>query len=78
MSQTKSIVYAATRSFIMTKTYNKAYELTEKLASSHYQIIYDRTIRKNVLRVIQMNALNALSVQIVALSKLMQNLKNKT
>lgn len=33
---------------MMTKTYNKTYELMEKLAFNHYHIMYDRTSRKNV------------------------------
>lgn len=46
MSQTKPILNAATRGSIMTKTYEGAYELMEKLASNHHQIVYERTARK--------------------------------
>lgn len=50
----------------------------EKLASNQHKMMYYRTTRKNVLGVIQMDVLNALSALMVALSKQMQNLENKT
>ena len=61
MSQTKSIVDAAAGGSIMTKTYDEAYELMEKLASNHHQMMYDRAARKNTPGVLQMDAYNALS-----------------
>lgn len=47
-------------------------------ASNHNQMMYDRKSRKNVSRVIQMDAFNALLAWMAALSKQMQNLVNKT
>lgn len=46
MSQTKSIVDAATGGSIMIKTYEEAYELLEKLASNHHQMAHDRASKK--------------------------------
>lgn len=62
----------------MTYTYDKPYELMEKLASNLHQMMYDRITRSNVPEVIQIDAFNPLSAQIAALSKQMQNLENKT
>ena len=43
--QTKSIVDAAASGSLMTKTYEEAHDLMEKLASNHYQMDNDRTSR---------------------------------
>lgn len=43
MSQTNSIVDAAVGESIMTKTYEEAYDLMEKLAFNHLQMVYERT-----------------------------------
>lgn len=64
MSQTKSVFDGS----IMTKTYDEAYKLIEKLASNHHQMIYDKTSRKNTLGLIQIDAFNALSSQMATLS----------
>ena len=77
MSQTKSIVDAAAGGSIMTKTYDEAYELMEKLASNHHQMMYDRAIRKNTHGVLQMDAYNALSAQLTAINKLMMENKSQ-
>lgn len=45
----------------MTKTYEEAYELIEKLASNHRQMVYDRTVSKSAPRVLQMDVLSTLS-----------------
>ena len=44
----------------MTKTYDEAYELIEKLASNHHQMMYDITARKNTPGVLQMDAYHML------------------
>lgn len=62
----------------MIKTYNEAYELMQKLALNHHQMMYDKTTRKNVIGFIQTDVFNALSVQMAALIKQMQKLENKT
>lgn len=49
----------------------------EKLAFNNYQTMYDRTMRKNVPGVIQIDVFNALLVQLLALSKRIQNQENK-
>lgn len=69
MSQTKIKVDATIGLSIMTKSYDEAYEQMEKLASNYHWMMYDRIVRKNVLGVIQFDAFNALSAQIVASSK---------
>lgn len=68
MSQTKSIMDVATRESIMIKTYKEAYELMEKLASNHHQMVHDRTVRKYELGVLQMDALGILSSLIAPLN----------
>lgn len=40
----------------MTKTYKEAYDLMEMLASNHHQMVYDNTMRKSTIGVLQMNA----------------------
>lgn len=50
----------------MKKTYHESYELMEKLASNHHQLMYDKTVRMNVLGVMQMDDFNDLSPQMVA------------
>lgn len=55
MSQTMSIVDISASGSIMTKTYDEAYELMEKLALNHHQMMYDKTMRKVVLGIIQMD-----------------------
>lgn len=65
----KSIVNATSQGSIITKTYEEAYDLLEKLASNHHQMAYDRTVRKPMARILQIDAFNALSTQIVVLSK---------
>lgn len=50
----------------------------EMLASNHHYMMYDRTTRKNVWGMIQMDAFNALSARMVALSKQIQNMETKT
>lgn len=62
----------------MTKTYDEANELMVKSASNCQQVMYDRTMRKVVPGIIQMDAFNALSKQLLALSKQMQHFVNKT
>lgn len=59
----------------MTKTYEETYELMQQLASNHHQMVYDRTVRKSTFGVLQMDAFNAISTQIVALSKQMRSLE---
>lgn len=53
----------------MKKSYDELYELMEKLASNHHQMMYDKTVRKNVLGVMQMDAFNDLLAQMVALEQ---------
>ena len=77
VSQTKSIVDAAAAGSIMTKTYEEAYELMEKLASNHHQKVYDKTARKPTPEVLQMDVFTTLSAQLSALTKQMQILKNQ-
>lgn len=60
---------------IMTKTYERAYELMEKLASSYQQMVYDRNARRRMLEVLRMDAFNALSTQLIILSKKIQSLE---
>lgn len=60
MGETKSIIDVVGVS-IMTYTYDKPYELMEKLASNHHQMMYDRITRSNVPEVIQIDAFNPLS-----------------
>lgn len=74
MSQTKFIVDGAVEGSIMTKAYDEAYELMEKLAFNYHQMMYVMTRRKNVIGDIQIDALNTLSAQVVALSKQTHNL----
>lgn len=45
MSQTKSIIDVAAGGFVMTKTYEKAYKLMEKLAFDYHQMVYKRIAR---------------------------------
>lgn len=59
----------------MIKTYKEEYELMKKLASNHHQMVYERTLRKSTLRILQVNTLNAISAQISVLSKKMQSLE---
>lgn len=59
----------------MTKTYDQAYELMEKLPSNHHQIAYKRTGRKPTLEIFQMDAFNFISAQLPALSKQVQSLE---
>lgn len=33
----------------MTKTYEEVYKLMEKLDSNHYQMVYDRAVKKSTL-----------------------------
>lgn len=60
MSQTMSIIHAVAGGSIMTRTYEGGYELMEKLASNHQQMIYERITRKLMPEVLQMDAFNAL------------------
>lgn len=60
----------------MTNTHNHAYELMEKLASNHHQMMYGRTMKKWVPRVIQMYAFNTILAELSALRMQMQNLEN--
>lgn len=76
MSQTKSIIDAATTKSMMTKTYEEEYELMEKLASNHHQMVFERTIRKPTFEVLQMDAFTTISEQIVVLAKQVQSLEN--
>lgn len=48
MSEAKSMVDAVVGGSIMTKIYNEIYEIMKKLVSNHYQMMYDKTTRKNV------------------------------
>lgn len=45
MSQTKAIVDAVGEGSIMTKSYDKTYQLMDKLALNHRQMMYDTTSR---------------------------------
>lgn len=76
MSQTKSIVDVATTKSMMTKTYEEEYELMEKLASNHHQMVFERTIRKPMSEVLQMDAFTTIFEQIVVLAKQVQSLEN--
>lgn len=53
----------------------KTYELMEKLASNHHQMVYVKTLRKSTPDVLQMEALSTLSTHISALTKKMQMLE---
>ena len=77
MSQTKSIVDVAAEGFTMTKTYDEAYELMEKLASNHHQMMYDRAAKKNAPGMLKMDAYKALSTQLTALTKLIMENKSQ-
>lgn len=74
MCQTKYIIDEAMGGSIMTKIYEEAYELKEKLAFNHYLMTYDRTIRKPTTKVLQIDAFNAISPQIAPFSKQKQSL----
>lgn len=69
MSQTKFIVEAVARGFIMTKTYELAYELIKKLDSNYHQMVYDRIIRKFTPGILQSDALSAIICTNFNLSK---------
>ena len=69
--QTKSIVDAAASGSLMTKTYEEAHELMEKLASNHYQMDNDRISRRQG-GVLELDALTALSAQVATLTKQVQ------
>ena len=71
--QTKSIVDAAASESLMTKTYEEAYELMEKLSSNHYQMDNDRTSRRQG-GVLELDALTTLSTQVATLTKQVQNM----
>lgn len=58
----------------MTKTYKEAYQLMEKLASNHHQMVYDRIARNPMLEALQIDVINVLYAQLLALSKKMESL----
>lgn len=68
MSETKLIVDVAGGGSIITKTYEEAYELMKKLASNHHQMVYDKMVRKSTTGILQMEALNTLSIQVSTLN----------
>lgn len=78
LSQTRSIVDVAIGGSIMTKTYDEAYELMEKLLSSHHQMMYYKTVRKDVPGVLWMDAFNAICTQLPTLSKQVHIPENKS
>lgn len=59
----------------MTKTYEQAYELVQKLDSYHHQMVYEKTARKPTLDILQKVAINVTFAQIAILSKRMQSLE---
>lgn len=75
MSETKSIVDAAIGGSIMTMTFKEAYELMEKLTSNLHQMMCERTSRKPTPKILQMDAFNTLSTQLLALNKHVQSLE---
>lgn len=70
MDQIKTIVDS-----FMIKTYEEAFEVMEKLASNHHQMVYDRVARKATLGVFLVDAYIALSAHIDVLTKHMQGLR---
>lgn len=60
----KSIIYAAARRSIMTKIYEEAGELIEKLASNHHQMVYDKIVRKLTPKILRKDAFTTLSTQL--------------
>ena len=57
----------------MTKTYEEAYEMMEKLTSNHYQMDNNRTSRRQG-GLIELDALTTLSAQLASLTKQVQNI----
>lgn len=62
----------------MIKTYKATYELMKKLASSHHQVVYDKTVKKPMHEVLQMDAFNVQYAPFAAMSKKMQILENQS
>lgn len=46
----------------------------EKLASNHHQMVYDRIARNPMLEALQIDVINVLYAQLLALSKKMESL----
>lgn len=60
----KSIIDTAARRFIITKIYEEAYELMEKLPSNHHQMVYDKIVRNLTPETLQKDAFTILSAQL--------------
>lgn len=55
----------------------KTYDLTEKLASNHDQLVYERIVSKSMSDILQMDAICVLSAQLSTLSKQVQSLEGQ-
>lgn len=75
MSQTKSIIDIAAGGFVMTKTYEKAYKLMEKLAFDYHQMVYKRIARNPTFEIIQIDVVTTHFAKLTLISKKVRSME---
>ena len=72
---TKQVVYVSANGAILSKTYNEAYEILERIASNNFQWAnVGSNLGKKTRGVLEVDALSSINAQLASVTNILQNL----